>query len=76
MKRAESALQSAPDDVGWIRSYLLTEPDGSIGTACVYRATSPEALRAHAARAGLPIDEIVASFEALVVEPDPVEAAT
>ena len=76
MKRAESAVQSAPDDIGWIRSYLLTEPDGSIGTACVYRATSPEAIRAHAARAGLPIDEIVASFEVLVVEPDPVEAAT
>jgi hypothetical protein len=42
----------------------------------VYRATSPEAVRAHAARAGLPIDEIGASFETLVVEQDPVEAAT
>jgi hypothetical protein len=42
----------------------------------VYRATSPEAVRAHAARAGLPIDEIVAVLETLVVEPDPVEAAT
>jgi len=76
MQRAVSAPQWAPDDIGWIRSYLLTEPDGSIGTACVYRATSPEAIRAHAARSGLPIDEIVASFETLVVEPDPVEAAT
>ena len=76
MERAESALQWAPDDIGWIRSYLLTEPDGSIGTACVYRATSPEAIRAHATRAGLPIDEIVAMFDSLVVEPDPVEAAT
>lgn len=76
MKRAESAVQSAPDDIGWIRSYLFAEPDGSIGSACVYRATSPEAVRAHAERAGLPIDEIVALVETLVVEPDPVEAAT
>jgi hypothetical protein len=76
MKEAEAALQWAPDDIGWIRSYLLAEPDGSIGSACVYRATSPEMVRAHAARAGLPIDEIVALRESLVVEPDPVEAAT
>jgi len=76
MRLAESALESAPDDIGWIRSYLLAEPDGSFGSACVYRATSPEAVRAHAARAGLPIDEIVASFETLAVEQDPVEVAT
>lgn len=74
-KRAESALEWAPDDVSWIRSYLLAEPDGSLGTVCVYQATSPEAVRAHAARAGLPVDEIVAVTETLVVKPDPVEAA-
>ncbi len=74
-KRAESALERAPDDVRWIRSYLLAESDGSWGTVCVYQATSPEALRAHAGRARLTVDEIVALSETLVVEPDPVEAA-
>ena len=74
-KRAESAIERTPDDVSWIRSYLLAEPDGSVGTVCIYRATSPEAVRAHATRAGLPVDEIVAVAETLVVEPDPVEAA-
>jgi hypothetical protein len=74
-KRAESALEWAPDDASWIRSYLLTEPDGCIGTVCVFQATSPEAVRAHARRAGLPVDEIVAVTETLVVRPDPVEAA-
>jgi hypothetical protein len=68
-KRAESAVEHAPDDVSWIRSYLLAESDGSVGTLCVYRATSPEAVRAHAARAGLPVHEIVAVAETLVVEP-------
>lgn len=68
-KRAESAIERTPDDVSWIRSYILAEPDGSVGTVCVYQATSPEAVRAHAARAGLPVDEIVAVAETLVVEP-------
>jgi hypothetical protein len=68
-KRAESALERAPDDVRWIRSYLLAEPDGFVGTVCVYEATSPEALRTHARRAGLPVDEIVEVAETLVVEP-------
>jgi hypothetical protein len=74
-KRAESALERTPDDVSWIRSYHLVEPDGSWGTVCVYRATSPEALRAHSRLANLPLDEIVALSETLVIEPDPVETA-
>jgi hypothetical protein len=68
-KRVESAVERTPDDVSWIRSYFLAEPDGSVGTVCVYRATSPEAVRVHATRAGLPVDEIVAVEETLVVEP-------
>jgi hypothetical protein len=68
-KRAESAVEAMRDDVSWIRSYILAEPDGAVGTVCVYGATSPEAVRAHAARAGLPVDEIVAVAETLVVEP-------
>jgi hypothetical protein len=74
-KRAESAVERTPDDIRWIRSYLLAESDGSVGTVCVYQATSPEAVRAHAMRAGLPVDEIVAVAETLVLEPDPIEAA-
>jgi hypothetical protein len=68
-KRAESALERAPDDIRWCRSYLLAESDGSLGMVCLYQATSPEAVRAHAGRAGLPVDEIIAVEETLVVEP-------
>ena len=39
------------DQVRWIRSYVLEEGGGSVGTVCIYRATSPEALREHASRA-------------------------
>ena len=62
------------DEVGWIRSYVLEERDGSIGTICIYEATGPEAVRAHAAAAGLPVDEIVKVAETVVLRPDPVPA--
>lgn len=41
------------DDVRWIRSYVLDEGEGTVGTVCIYEATSPEAIREHAERAGL-----------------------
>jgi len=47
------------DDVAWIRSYVTAEPDGTVGTICIHQATSPEAIRLHASRADLPVDEIV-----------------
>src|SRR5437588_167546 len=33
--------------VRWIRSYVLAEPDGGLGTFCVYEADSPEAIQTH-----------------------------
>ncbi len=59
------------DDVHWLRSYVLSGPQGSVGTVCVYEATSPEAIRAHADRAGLPVDEIFGVVDTVVVRPDP-----
>ena len=43
-----------PEDVRWIRSYVLAEGSGSLGTVCIYEGASPEAIRKHATRAGLP----------------------
>ena len=65
--------EQTPDDIRWIRSYVLAEEDGSLGTVCIYQATSPEAIREHARRAGLPVDEIVAVADTVVVRPDPQE---
>src|SRR5439155_174790 len=42
------------DDIRWIRSYVLEEDGGSVGTVCIYQASSPEAIRDHAPRAGPP----------------------
>jgi len=60
------------DDVRWIRSYVLSELDGTVGTVCVYQASSPEAVREHASRADLPVDEIVKVADTVIVRPDPV----
>ena len=58
------------DDIRWIRSYVLEE-GLHVGTVCIYQASSPEAIRAHAAAADLPVDEIVRVADTVVVRPDP-----
>jgi thiamine biosynthesis protein ThiC len=63
------------DDIRWIRSYVLEEGGGSVGTVCVYQATSPEAIRDHASRADLPVDEIIAVADTVKVRPDPEPAS-
>jgi hypothetical protein len=63
------------DDIRWIRSYVLGEDGGSVGTVCVYQASSPEAIRDHASRADLPVDEIIAVADTVIVRPDPEPAA-
>jgi hypothetical protein len=70
--RATAETERMTEDIRWIRSYVLAEQDGSLGTVCVYEASSPEAIRAHATRADLPVDEIVKVADTVVVLPDPV----
>jgi len=62
------------DDIRWIRSYVVAEPDGGLGTVCVYQATSPEKVREHASRAGLPADEVIPVADTVILRPDPVGA--
>jgi hypothetical protein len=63
------------DDIRWIRSYVLEEGGGSVGTVCIYEASSPEAIREHAGRADLPVDEIIPIVDTVIVRPDPEPAA-
>ncbi len=67
--------EEMPDEIRWIRSYVLDEDSGKLGTLCIYEAASAEAIREHAARAGLPVDEIIAIADTVVVRPDPSPAA-
>ena len=63
------------NDIRWIRSYVLDEGAGTVGTVCIYEASSPEAIREHAERAGLPVDEIIPVADTVIVRPDPVSAS-
>jgi hypothetical protein len=60
-----------PDRVRWIRSYVVEEPDGRIGTVCIYQATDIAAIAEHAQRAGLAADEITPVLDTVVVREDP-----
>jgi sporulation protein YlmC with PRC-barrel domain len=62
-------------DVRWIRSYVIAEEDGTLGSVCIYQAVSPEAIRKHAHRVGMPADEIWAVADTVVIRPDPVKEA-
>jgi sporulation protein YlmC with PRC-barrel domain len=63
------------DRIGWIRSYVLDEGGGPVGTVCIYQAEGPEAIREHASRAELPADEIIEVADTVVVRPDPEPAS-
>ena len=63
------------DDIRWIRSYVVHESDGGLGTFCVYQASSPEKIREHAERADLPVSEIIEVADTVIVRPDPEPAA-
>ncbi len=62
-------------DIRWIRSYVVAESDGRLGTVCIYQASSPEKIREHASRAGLPADEIIPGADVVILRPDPEPAA-
>jgi thiamine biosynthesis protein ThiC len=59
------------DDIRWIRSYVLQEADGSVGTVCIYQASSPEAVREHARRAGMSADEVIPVADTVIIREDP-----
>ena len=63
--------EEMPDDIRWIRSYVMAEKEGGLGTVCVYQASSPEKIREHASRADLPVTEIVEVADTVLVRPDP-----
>ena len=57
--------------VRWIRTYVVVEDNGELGSVCIYQGDSPEAIRAHADASGMPADEITRVADTVVVRPDP-----
>lgn len=57
--------------VKWIRSYVLAEEDGTLGTVCIYQAEDEEAILEHAQRAELPADEVIEVASTVIIRDDP-----
>jgi len=74
-RSARIGNEDMPDQVRWIRSYVVEEANGTLGTVCIYQAVSPTAIRDHAQRVGMPADEITPVARTVVVREDPAEAA-
>jgi hypothetical protein len=74
-KSSEIGNGEMSDRVRWIRSYVVKEPDGTLGTLCVYEARDPESIREHARRVGMPGDDIMEVASTVIVREDPKEAA-
>jgi hypothetical protein len=69
--RSTATGEEMASEVRWIRSYVLDEDGGALGTVCISEATNPEAIRTHAARAVLPVDEVLPIADTVVLRPDP-----
>ena len=76
VRSKQVADDDMPDDIKWIRSYVLEEGGGSVGTVCIYEASSEEAIREHAKHADLPVDEVIAVVDTVIVRPDPEPAVS
>ena len=74
-RSAKVGNEDMPEDIRWIRSYVLDEGDGAVGTVCIYEATSAEAIREHAGAADLPVSEIIPVADTVLVREDPTPAA-
>jgi sporulation protein YlmC with PRC-barrel domain len=67
----EVADNDFPADIRWIRSYVVAEKDGTLGSVCIYQATDDDAIRQHAHRVGMPADEIHDIGDTVIIRPDP-----
>ncbi len=71
-ERSKAVAESDfPEDIAWIRSYVISEEDGQLGTVCIYQASSEDAVRQHADKVDMPADEVRPIADTVIVRPDP-----
>jgi hypothetical protein len=73
-KSARIGNEQMSDRVRWIRSYVVNEADGRIGTFCIYEARDGESIREHAKRVGMPGEDFYPVAATVVVRTDPAQA--
>lgn len=74
-KSAHIGDNEMSDRVRWIRTYIVEEPDGRIGTICIYQARDGESIREHARRVGMPGDSFNRVVKTAIIREDPVEVS-
>ena len=70
--RSAEVGEEMSDDVRWIRTYVVQEESGKLGTVCLYEGTSADKVREQAERTGMPADEVTLVADTVIVRPDPV----
>ncbi len=70
-KSTQVGDEEMSDQVRWIRSYVLDEEDGTLGTVCIYQAVDEDAIMEHAQRSDLPADEVIRVTDTVLVRDDP-----
>ena len=59
------------DQVRWIRSYVVNESDGRIGSVCIYEARDEESLHEHGRRIGAPGEDFRLVSTTAIARADP-----
>jgi hypothetical protein len=72
-RSAKVGNEEMSDKVRWIRSYVVNEDDGQLGTVCIYQGIDKDAIREHAKRSGMTADDIIQVESTVVVRDDPAE---
>lgn len=75
-RSTEVAESDFPDEIRWIRSYVVAEENGDLGTVCIYEAANEDAVRRHADGVGMPADEVLSVVDTVIVRPDPQPVAS
>ena len=57
--------------IRWVRSYIVSEDDGTFSAFCVYEASGPEVLQRYSEAMRLPTDAIKSVATTIVNAPDP-----
>lgn len=74
-KSAKIGNDEMADRVRWIRSYVVNEADGRVGTFCIYEARDAESIHEHARRVGMPGDDIYPVATTAIIRADPTPVA-
>lgn len=74
-RSAKVGNQEMPGRVRWIRSYVVREADGRLGTVCIYQAADVEAVHEHARRTRIQADDVLPIETTVVVREDPAPQA-